>query len=112
MPSCQVERSTLGTLLLFDSKSALTVAEPCGSWCTRYFAVRAARLGEEHRRATVTLRHCKADSMAAGALAKMCSSTLLDQMRSASAGDLPATPDSGETLSTGDDSWWACRVFR
>ena len=44
-------------LLLVDSKAALSVAESGGTWRTRYFAVRAARLGEEHRRQDVTMRY-------------------------------------------------------
>merc|ERR1712218_37459 len=57
-------------LLLVDNKSALRVAELGGTWRTRYFAVRAARLAEESGEGRVELRYCPTLDMMADALTK------------------------------------------
>ena len=106
----QIKLST--PILLIDSKSALTVAESGGTWRTRYFAVRAARLGEEHSRKNVVLRYTKTDHMAADALAKMSSSTLLDAIRACMAGNLPATPDATHNVKDDEQTGWAAQVLR
>ena len=51
-------------ILLVDNRSALTVAENGGTWRTRYFAVREARLQQEHHHGRVVLRYCPTDDMA------------------------------------------------
>ena len=54
---------TLSTpLLLVDNKSALVLATCGGSWRTRYFAVRAARISEEVECGRLNLRYCRTDS--------------------------------------------------
>ena len=55
----------LPPILLIDNKSALTICELGGSWRTRYFEVRAAKIAEEHQRGRVQLRYCQTDVMAA-----------------------------------------------
>ena len=88
------------------------MTESGGSWRTRYVAVRAARLGEEHRRSNVVLRYCKTDLMAADALTKMSSAVLLDNIRDSMAGALPATPDAAKNLKAEEETWWAARVLK
>ena len=79
-------------VLLIDNKSALQVTEVGGTWRTRYFAVRAARLGEEHRRGHVVTLFCPTADMAADALTKMCTALVLDNLRRSMDAYLPALP--------------------
>ena len=53
------------------NQSALAVIETGGTWRTRYFAVRAARLAEEHRVGGTALFYCPTQLMAAYGLATM-----------------------------------------
>ena len=64
-------------ILLIDNKSALVVCDVGGTWRTRYFAVRAARLADEHRLGNVVLRYCRTDLMAADGLTKLASSQVM-----------------------------------
>ena len=53
-----------------DNKSALTILTLGGSWRTRNFAVRAARILEEFEVDKVQLRYCKTTDMGADGLTK------------------------------------------
>ena len=98
-------------LLLVDNKSALTVAEQGGTWRTRYFAVRAARLGDESRAGNLDLRHCPTLDMGADCLTKMSSAILLKNMRDCLDGSLPPIPNQTKSIhGYMDDSWWAAMV--
>ena len=67
-------------ILLIDNKSALVVCDVGGTWRTRYFAVRAARLADEHRLGNVVLRYCRTDLMAADGLTKLASSHVMRKL--------------------------------
>ena len=98
-------------LLLVDNKSALTVAECGGTWRTRYFAVRAARLADENKTGNIELRHCPTADMAADNLTKMSSSTLLDNMREVLSGKLPTIPGQEKSIKEDERTWWAAMVL-
>ena len=73
-------RITLSTpLLLVDNKSALVLATCGGSWRTRYFAVRAARIAEEVECGRLNLRYCRTDRMLADSLTKLASSEIIER---------------------------------
>ena len=99
------------TILLIDNKSALLLGENGGTWRTRYFAVRAARLQEEHQSGNLILRYCPTASMAADAMTKMGTSQILDNLREAMNCNLPAVPSDSMTVKVSDDSWWAAGVI-
>ena len=80
-------------ILLVDNKSAITVAENGGTWRTRYFAVRAARLQQEHQVGNVQLRYCKTAEMAADGLTKFGTQQMVETLRKCMWGDLPVIPE-------------------
>ena len=96
-------------LLLIDNKSAITVCGMGGTWRTRYFAVRAARIAYEHSLNNVELRYCKTDQMAADALTKAASSTVMDKMREVLDGIMPSLMDMPKVELT-DPSWWGASL--
>ena len=59
------------TVLYIDNKSALLLGENGGTWRTRYFAVRAARIQQENTAGNLVLKYCPTASMAADALTQM-----------------------------------------
>lgn len=85
-------------ILRVDNKSATTVTEHGGTWRTRYFAVRAARIGEEVRSKRLSLRYCRTDAMVADGLAKLVTALLLDKLREAMDGRLPPIPGIEQTV--------------
>ena len=68
-------------ILLVDNKSAMVITEAGGTWRTRYFAVRAARISEEITRGSLQLRYCRTDLMAADGLTKMASAVVMGMLR-------------------------------
>ena len=100
------ELELLPPILLVDNKSALTVLELGGSWRTRYFAVRAARIAEEYARERVQLRYCATKVMAADGLTKLASAEVLDMLRQAMSAIFPALPDSNANFKMQDANWW------
>jgi hypothetical protein len=99
-------------LLLVDNKSAISVVEQGGTWRTRYFAVRAARLGEESRSGNIDLRHCPTLDMGADNLTKMSSALLLDNMRDCLDGKLPPIPGEDRRIEGDDKNWWVAMVIK
>ena len=94
-------------LLLIDNKSAVRVAELGGTWRTRYFAVRAARVAEESGAGRVELRYCPTNEMAADALTKTAAATVIAKLRALCDGDLPQIPDASQCYKYADAStWW------
>ena len=80
----------LGPPALFqDNQSAFAVIESGGARRTRYFAVRAVRLSEEHRLGTIAMRDCPTTAMVAGGLAKLSSAETHAATRTAMMGGLP-----------------------
>jgi hypothetical protein len=103
-------------VLLIGDKSALSLAENGGAWRTRYFAVRAARLQQEHRSGNLTLRYCPTKVMAPDSLTKMGSAVLLDDLRNCMDAKLPPIPDTDMAIEdthsqlVGGCSLWSCRT--
>ena len=93
-------------ILLVDNKSALTICELGGSWRTRYFAVRAARIAEETLQGRVQLRYCPTAAMAADGLTKLASALVLDMLRSTMSAQPPEIAPATATLAN-SDNWWA-----
>ena len=94
-------------VLLVDNKSALTICELGGSWRTRYFAVRAARLAEEYTLGHVSLRYCPTSDMVADGLTKLASASVMEMLRRAMAGTFPPIPESSQSFKLQDPTWWA-----
>ena len=80
-------------ILLVDNKSALRVAELGGTWRTRYFAVRAARLAEESGKGNVDMRYCPTADMMADALTKTAGAAVIKKVRDLCDGEPPKIPD-------------------
>ncbi len=57
--------------VLVDNQAALTIAKCGATWRTRYFAVRGARLNEEHLAGSALLKHCPTKIMLADALTQV-----------------------------------------
>ena len=103
---------TLSTpLLLVDNKSALVLATCGGSWRTRYFAVRAARIAEEVECGRLNLRYCRTDNMLADSLTKLASSEIIERLLGALRGDLPEVPGKDQAVTASDATWWASLVM-
>ena len=79
-------------ILLIDNKSALTLFENGGTWRTRYFAIKAARLQQEHQNGNLILRYCPTLLMAADGLTKMGSAIILEKFRQCMNASLPTIP--------------------
>ena len=77
-------------ILLVDNKSALTILELGGSWRTRYFAVRAARVAAEYAQGRIQLRYCRTNDMGADGLTKLAAGHVFEQLRNIMNGILPA----------------------
>ena len=104
---------TLSTpLLLVNNKSALVWATCGGSWRTRYFAVRAARIAEEVECGRLNLRYCRTDRMLADSLTKLASSEIIERLWRALLGDLPEVPGQDQAVTASDATWWASLVMR
>ena len=96
-------------LLLIDNKSALTVCGLGGTWRTRYFAVRAARIAQEHALGNVELRYCETSLMAADGLTKLASATVMDGLREVLDGNPPSLTTTAKMQLT-DDTWWVASL--
>ena len=94
-------------VLLVDNKSALTICELGGSWRTRYFAVRAARLAEEYTLGHLSLRYCPTSDMVADGLTKLASASVMEMLRQAMAGTFPPIPEASQSFKLQDPTWWA-----
>ena len=95
-------------VLLVDNKSALRVSELGGTWRTRYFAIRAARLQEESAADRVSLRYCQTDVMMGDALTKNAGASVLQKLRDCCDGFLPKIPGIDQSFSKTTDraTWW------
>ena len=95
-------------VLLVDNKSALRVSELGGTWRTRYFAIRAARLQEESAADAISLRYCQTDVMMADALTKNAGATVLEKLRNCCDGKLPKIPGIDQSFRETTDraTWW------
>ena len=95
-------------ILLVDNKSALRVSELGGTWRTRYFAVRAARLQEESAADAISLRYCPTGDMMADGLTKNASAQVLQKLRECCDGKLPLIPDLTQSYKDSDNkaTWW------
>ena len=98
-------------ILLVDNKSALTIFDQGGTWRTRYFAVRAGRLGDESRAGNVDLRHCPTLDMGADSLTKMGSAILLENMRGCLYTVFPPIPGADKKIKDMEESWWVSMVM-
>ena len=99
-------------LLLVDNKSALVLATCGGSWRTRYFAVRAARIAEEVECGRLNLRYCRTDRMLADSLTKLATSEIIERLLRALLGDLPEVPGQDQAVTASDATWWASLMLR
>ena len=95
-------------ILLVDNKSALKVSELGGTWRTRYFAVRAARLQEESAANRISLRYCPTNDMMADRLTKNASAQVLEKLWECCHGVLPRIPDLTQSCKDCEDkaTWW------
>ena len=95
-------------ILLVDNKSALRVSELGGTWRTRYFAIRAARLAEESAEGRVSLRYCPTGDMAADGLTKTAAVPVMQKLRDCCDGNLPPIPDTNQSFRECKDkaTWW------
>ena len=98
-------------LLLVDNKSALVLATCGGSWRTRYFAVRAARIADEAECGRLDLRYCRTGSMLADSLTKLASAEILERLLGALRGELPDVPGADQAVTASDATWWASLVM-
>ena len=98
-------------VLLVDNKSAIVVCDSGGSWRTRYFAVRAARISEEVRGERLSLRYCRTDAMVADTLTKLVSALLLEKFRAAMDGKFPEIPGKESDVHVVDKTWWSALVL-
>ena len=89
--------------LLLDNKAALTIAQCGATWRTMYFAVRGARLHEEHAAGRASLEYCKTGDMLADALTKLAPAPVIAILHSAMHGELPipSTPTVSSALVDG-----------
>ena len=97
-------------ILLIDNKSALVVCDVGGTWRTRYFAVRAARLADEHRLGNVVLRYCRTDLMAADGLTKLASAQVMQRLREILDGTFPKVEEVSTDVSLTDRTWMASMI--
>ena len=97
-------------ILLIDNKSALVVCDVGGTWRTRYFAVRAARLADEHRLGNVVLRYCRTDLMAADGLTKLASAQVMQKLREILDGTFPKVEEVSTDVSLTDRTWMASMI--
>ena len=98
------------TTLYVDNRSAIQIAENGGTWRTRYFAVRAARLQQEHGAGNVDIQYCQTDRMVADGLTKMSNASVLSRLREATAG-APPPMEGLPKAHKEDSSWWARMVL-
>ena len=85
-------------ILRVDNKSALKVSELGGTWRTRYFAIRAARLQEESAADRISMRYCPTGDMMADALTKNAGAAVLQLLRDCCHRHLPKVPDSRQSF--------------
>ena len=99
-------------ILLVDNKSALTICELGGSWRTRYFAVRAARVAEEASQGRIQPSYCATNAMAADGLTKLASAEVMGMLRAAMDGCPPAIAPTSSSILAADasTSWWAAMI--
>ena len=102
-------------ILLVDNRSALTLMRLGGSWRTRYFAVRAARIMEEHCAQRVQLRYCPTKLMGADGLTKLATGEVMTVLRGMMSSKPPALPTSDMEVKVSGpqptaDAVIACRV--
>ena len=103
---------TLSTpTLLIDNKSALVLAENGGSWRTRYFATRAARISEECEAGRLELRFCPTKAMLADSFTKLVPADTLTLLKTALWGELPEIPAKDQSIKPSDATWWASMVL-
>ena len=86
------------SILLIDNRSSLSLMRMGGSWRTRYFAVRAARIMEEHMRGNLNLRYCPTSAMGADGLTKMATAPVMKMLRDIQHGILPSLPEADAEL--------------
>ena len=75
--------------VMIDNKAALTAATLGSTWRTRYYAVRAKRLLEEHDLGRVRLSYCPTKEMVADALTKLATANVIQILLDAMDGRLP-----------------------
>ena len=116
-------RYLLSTLLIFpkhleiliDNKAALTTASIGATWRTRYYAVRAQRLLEEHQAGKIVLSYCPTKLMVADALTKLATADAISVILAAMDSQLPShsavfgsssdTPGHAKRSSMAADGW-------
>ena len=85
-------------VLLVDNRSALTLMRLGGSWRTRYFAVRAARIMEEHSMNRIQLRYCPTAQMGADGFTKLATGPVLETLRNILNSEPPEIPTADAEL--------------
>ena len=76
--------------VLIDNKAALTTASLGATWRTRYYAVRAHRLLQEHQAEKIVLTYCPTKLMVADSLTKLATSEVIGVLLAAMDSQLPA----------------------
>ena len=76
--------------ILIDNKAALTTASLGATWRTRYYAVRAQRLLEEHQAGKIVLTYCPTKLMVADALTKLATAEVIGVLLAAMDSQLPS----------------------
>ena len=76
--------------VLIDNKAALTTASLGATWRTRYYAVRAHRLLQEHQAGKIVLTYCPTKVMVADALTKLAGGEVIAILLAAMDSQLPA----------------------
>ena len=89
--------------VLIDNKAALTTASLGATWRTRYYAVRAQRLRQEHQAGKIVLTYCPTKLMVADTLTKLATSEVIGVLLAAMNSQLPART---MAYRTSDGSSW------
>ena len=98
-------------MLCVDNQAALTMIDAGGSWRTRYYAVRAARLHDEMAAGNISVRYCVTVDMVADALTKLCSAVVLEMARRAMEGQFPPLPGAEKVVQITDQTWWGALLL-
>ena len=93
--------------LLIDNKSALDICHGKGTWKTKYFAIRAARIAQEFSLGNVVIRYCQTALMLADGLTKFAASNVMMKMRDGLDGNTGDVDAETVKLNVVDDTWWA-----
>ena len=86
--------------VMIDNKAALTTASLGATWRTRYYAVRAHRLLQEHQAGKIVLTYCPTKLMVADSLTKLATGEVIGVLLAAMDSQLPALTAADRTSVT------------